>query len=92
MAGNRHARVDDGRAVGGEHAEPAERAGRSTVNIRALVNRLLHLPEVDNQLDIAESQQKRGEVERQQHEIARRLEALGYEVDVIRRRRSEREH
>ena len=56
------------------------------MNLRTFLNRLLHLPEVDNQLDIAESQKQRGEVERQQREIARRLEALGYEVDLIRRR------
>lgn len=59
------------------------------MNLRTLVNRLLHVPEVDNHLEIAESQKRRGEVERQQREIARRLEALGYEVDVIRRRRND---
>ena len=62
------------------------------MNLRTFLNRLLHLPEVDNQLDIAESQKQRGEVERQQQEIARRLEALGYQVDVIRRRRNADDH
>ena len=59
------------------------------MNLRTLFNRLLHVSEVDNHLEIAESQKRRGEVERQQREIARRLEALGYEVDVIRRRRND---
>ena len=62
------------------------------MNLREFFTRLLDHPNADDQAEIAESQRQRGEVERQQRDIARRLELLGYELDVLRPRRNDREH
>lgn len=55
------------------------------MKLREFFSRLLDLPTVDDGAEIAESQRQRGEVERQQKEIARRLELLGIDVDLMRR-------
>ena len=62
------------------------------MNLRSILNRLLDLPTVHEEQDVIESRERQAEIERRQWEIERRLALLGYEVDVMRRRRNPREH
>ena len=62
------------------------------MNLRKVINHLLNLPVVHEDQDILESRERQKEIEQQETDIARRLEALGYEVDLIRRRRTDHDH
>ena len=62
------------------------------MNLRRILNRLLDLPTVHEEQDVIESRERQAAIERRQRDIERRLEILGYEVDVMRPRRDDHEH